>query len=116
MRIIEPHFGGYAASKGALMTAAQTLAKEVGADKIRVNSRRPGLHLGTGPAGLLPAASPSSAASLPTPSTPRSPRARRCNHIPTSEEIADAVLFFASDLSRAITGQALDVNGGHFFH
>ena len=30
--------------------------------------------------------------------------------------IADAVLFFASDLSRAITGQALDVNGGHYFH
>ena len=38
------------------------------------------------------------------------------HHIPTSEEIADAVIFFASDLSRAITGQALDVNGGHFFH
>ena len=38
------------------------------------------------------------------------------NHIPTSEEIADAVVFFASDLSRVVTGQALDVNGGHFFH
>ena len=37
------------------------------------------------------------------------------HHIPDSAEIADAVLFFASDLSRAITGQALDVNGGHFF-
>jgi NAD(P)-dependent dehydrogenase (short-subunit alcohol dehydrogenase family) len=29
------------------------------------------------------------------------------------EEIVDAVVFFASDLSRAVTGQALDVNGGH---
>jgi enoyl-[acyl-carrier-protein] reductase (NADH) len=38
------------------------------------------------------------------------------NHIPNSEEIAGAVVFFASDLSRVITGQALDVNGGHFFH
>jgi NAD(P)-dependent dehydrogenase (short-subunit alcohol dehydrogenase family) len=37
-------------------------------------------------------------------------------HIPDSAEIADAVLFFASDLARAITGQALDVNGGHYFH
>ena len=36
-------------------------------------------------------------------------------HIPDSEEIADAVVFFASDLARAVTGQALDVNGGHFF-
>jgi len=25
-------------------------------------------------------------------------------------------VFFASDLSRAVTGQALDVNGGHYFH
>ncbi len=38
------------------------------------------------------------------------------HHIPTSEEIADAVVFFASDLSRVVTGQALDVNGGHHFH
>ena len=37
-------------------------------------------------------------------------------HIPNSEEIADAVVFFASDLSRVITGQSLDVNGGHVFH
>ena len=37
-------------------------------------------------------------------------------HIPDSAEVADAVVFFASDLARAITGQALDVNGGHFFH
>jgi len=29
LRIIEPRFGGYAASKAALMTAAQTMAKEL---------------------------------------------------------------------------------------
>ena len=34
------------------------------------------------------------------------------NHIATSEEIARVVLFFASDLSRVITGQTLDVNCG----
>lgn len=33
-------------------------------------------------------------------------------HIPTSAEVADAVVFFASDLSRVITGQSLDVNAG----
>ena len=32
--------------------------------------------------------------------------------IPTSAEIADAVVFFASDLSRVVTGQSLDVNAG----
>ena len=33
--------------------------------------------------------------------------------IPHSDEIAGAVLFFASDLSSCVTGQSLDVNGGH---
>jgi NAD(P)-dependent dehydrogenase (short-subunit alcohol dehydrogenase family) len=42
MRIIEPNVGGYASSKAALMTATQTLAKEVGPDGIRVNSVVPG--------------------------------------------------------------------------
>src|SRR6185295_5213958 len=42
IRIIEPRFGGYAASKGALMAATQTMAKELGADGIRVNSVVPG--------------------------------------------------------------------------
>jgi NAD(P)-dependent dehydrogenase (short-subunit alcohol dehydrogenase family) len=32
------------------------------------------------------------------------------------EEIADAVVFFASDMSRSITGQCLDVNGGEYTH
>jgi NAD(P)-dependent dehydrogenase (short-subunit alcohol dehydrogenase family) len=34
--------------------------------------------------------------------------------IPDSEEISGAVVFFASDLSRVVTGQTLDVNGGHY--
>ena len=34
------------------------------------------------------------------------------HHLATPEEIAPAVLFFASDLSRVITGQTLDVNCG----
>jgi NAD(P)-dependent dehydrogenase (short-subunit alcohol dehydrogenase family) len=115
MRIIEAGFGSYAASKGALMTAAQTLARELGKHKIRVNTVVPGYiwgpalefyfkHLakqrGTTPQDVY--SEVASQAAL--------------NHIPTSAEIADAVLFFASDLSRVITGQALDVNGGYFFH
>ena len=38
------------------------------------------------------------------------------HHIPTSEEISRAVLFFASDLSRVVTGQTLDVNAGRVFN
>ena len=36
--------------------------------------------------------------------------------LPEPDEIADAVVFLASDLARAITGQCLDVNGGEFHH
>ena len=39
-------------------------------------------------------------------------------HVRVSEGVLgpNDILFFASDLSRGCTGQALDVNGGHFFH
>ena len=32
--------------------------------------------------------------------------------LPTDEDCANAILFLASDLARAITGATLDVNGG----
>ncbi|TMB41954.1 MAG: SDR family oxidoreductase [Deltaproteobacteria bacterium] len=115
MRVIEPRFGGYAASKGALLTAAQTMAKELGASGIRVNSVVPGYIWG--PAleryfadlarqrGTTPEAVYAEVASRTA-----------LGRIPTSEDVAAAVVFFASDLSRAVTGQALDVNAGHYFH
>ena len=115
VRIIEPNFGGYAASKGALMTVVQTLAKELGAHGIRVNSVVPGYIWGpalsryfehlAAERGVTPDAVYAEVASRTA-----------LNHIPDSDEIADAVVFLASDLSRAVTGQALDVNGGHYFH
>jgi enoyl-[acyl-carrier-protein] reductase (NADH) len=36
-------------------------------------------------------------------------------HIATSDEVAQAVLFFAGPMSTAITGQSLDVNCGEWF-
>lgn len=115
MRVIEPRFGSYAASKGALMTAAQTLAQEVGRYRIRVNSVVPGYIWGASLEGYFKRLAKQQNT---TPEAVYDAIAARSalRHIPTSEEIADAVLFFASDLSRVITGQALDVNAGHFFH
>jgi NAD(P)-dependent dehydrogenase (short-subunit alcohol dehydrogenase family) len=115
MRIIEPRFGGYAASKGALMIAAQTLARELGPDQIRVNSVVPGYIWGAALEGYF------KRLATQQNTTPEAVYAeiasRTClRHIPTSAEIADAVVFFASDLSRVVTGQALDVNGGHHLH
>jgi NAD(P)-dependent dehydrogenase (short-subunit alcohol dehydrogenase family) len=115
MRVIEPRFGGYAASKGALMTATQTLAKEVGGFGIRVNSVVPGYIWG--PAlerwfrqlaeqrGITPQAVYDDIASRTS-----------LGRIPTSAEIAGTVVFLASDLSSVVTGQAIDANGGHHFH
>ena len=53
MRVIEPNFGGYAASKGALMIAAQTLAKELGTRRHPRQLGRARLHLGPGAGGVL---------------------------------------------------------------
>lgn len=36
--------------------------------------------------------------------------------LPVPEEIADAVVFLASDMARGITGQCLDVNCGEYHH
>ncbi len=36
--------------------------------------------------------------------------------LPEPDEIADTVVFLASDLARIVTGQCLDVNGGEFHH
>ena len=115
MRIIEPTHGGYAASKGALMTAAQVLARELGQYKIRVNSVVPGYIWGASLEGYFKILAKQQGL---TPEQVYQSVAKHTalNHIPHSEEIADSVVFFASDLSRVVTGQALDVNGGHYFH
>src|SRR5438094_249198 len=115
MRVIEPRFGGYAASKAALVSAVQTMAKELGASGIRVNSGVPGYIWGPALEGYFKQLAQEPAT---TPEAVYAEIASRTalNHITDSDEVAAAVVFFASDLSRAVTGQALDVNGGHYFH
>jgi NAD(P)-dependent dehydrogenase (short-subunit alcohol dehydrogenase family) len=113
MRTAETKSGAYAAMKSALLTTAQVLARELGEHGIRVNTVVPGHvwgpslewwfdHLakkqGTTPKDVYDSVATQAA----------------LRHIPTSAEVADAVVFFASDLSRVVTGQALDVNAGHW--
>jgi NAD(P)-dependent dehydrogenase (short-subunit alcohol dehydrogenase family) len=115
VRDVLPNMGTYAASKGALLAATQGLARELGPHGIRVNTVVPGYIWG-----------PSLQAYFAHQAKQRGIDAQvvydevaaqtALRHIPNSEEIADAVVFFASDLSRVITGQSLDVNGGHVFH
>jgi len=115
IRIIEPNVGAYAASKGALMTATQTLAKEVGPAGIRVNSVVPGYIWSEKMEAYFRHLAAEQGRTYDEVHADVASRTA-LHHIPDSAEVADSVLFFASDLSRAVTGQALDVNGGHFFH
>jgi NAD(P)-dependent dehydrogenase (short-subunit alcohol dehydrogenase family) len=111
VREVLPTMASYAASKGALLAAAQGLARELGPHRIRVNSVLPGYIWGATLEGYFKA---QAAARGVTPEAIYGEVAAKIalGKIPTSEEVAGAVLFFASDLSRAITGQTLDVNGG----
>ena len=113
-RRIQRKFGIYAATKSALISTAQTLAREHGRDGIRVNTVLPGYIWGPSLQWFFGYLAEKQGR------TPEDVYAEiageTClNHIPTSEEIADAVVFFASDLSRVVTGQSLDVNAGHWF-
>jgi NAD(P)-dependent dehydrogenase (short-subunit alcohol dehydrogenase family) len=111
VREVLPTMASYAASKGALLAAAQGLARELGPHKIRVNSVLPGYIWGATLEGYFKA---QAAARKVTPEQVYGEVAVKIalGRIPTSEEIVGAVVFFASDLARAITGQTLDVNGG----
>ncbi|HEY4469809.1 MAG TPA: SDR family NAD(P)-dependent oxidoreductase [Stellaceae bacterium] len=98
-------FGGganYTASKAGLLGLTRHAAYELAPDKIRVNAVCPGPTATAFGGGQIP-------------STER--KAERARKIPLGRmveaaDIADAVLFLASDLSRMCTGIALDVDGG----
>jgi NAD(P)-dependent dehydrogenase (short-subunit alcohol dehydrogenase family) len=114
MRRMMEMFGGYAASKAALYAATQTLALEVGGYGIRVNSVVPGYIWGP-PLEAYFEGEAERAGVTPKVIYDAVAGQTALKHIPTSEEIAESVVFFASDMSRAITGQSLDVNAGHWF-
>ena len=110
-----PLLGGYAASKRALTTAAHVLARELGPHRIRVNCVAPGHILGASLDEYFEwiaeqrGTTPDMVADEIAAQNP-------LHHLASPAEIAPAVLFFASDLSRVITGQTLDVNCGRTFN
>ena len=94
-------FIDYAAAKGAVDSMTTGLAKEVATEGIRVNAVRPGLiytdiHTSAGEPGRVD---------------------RAKSGVPmqrggTAEEVAETVLWLASDQSSYVTGTLLDVTGG----
>lgn len=94
--------GPYAAAKGALQVLTRTLAREL-APQVRVNAIMPGV-IETRHHEVY--------------STPeRMAEYRRETPLGrngTAEEVAQAVLFLASDAASFMTGALLDINGGRF--
>lgn len=91
----------YAASKGAIDTMTLGLAKEVATQGIRVNAVRPGLiatdiHASGGEPGRIE----------------RLRGAIPMHREGRAEEVAEAILWLASDAASYVTGALLDVAGG----
>ncbi|MFG1706576.1 SDR family NAD(P)-dependent oxidoreductase [Nonomuraea sp. M3C6] len=95
-----PATAHYTASKAALIGLTKSLAKELGPRGIRLNTIAPGVidkGEGQGPPPHL---------------RERLAGMTALGRLGTPDDVAGAVLFFASDLSRYITGTTLNVDGG----
>jgi 3-oxoacyl-[acyl-carrier protein] reductase len=90
----------YTASKTGVIGFTRSLCKELGPRGIRANAVAPGIIETDQAAGLTP-----------------EQRARYSNlaalaRLGAPEDIADVVLFLASDLSRFVSGVTMNVDGG----
>jgi len=90
----------YAASKAAIIGLTKSLAQEFSSRSININAVAPGFI-----------------ETEMTRSLPEKVQAEFLHRIPlgrmgTPDDVAEAVLFLASDASRYITGQVINVNGG----
>jgi NAD(P)-dependent dehydrogenase (short-subunit alcohol dehydrogenase family) len=108
-----PFLAHYCASKFAVVGFTQSLAKEVAANGIRVNCVCPG-YVRTAMQtreleweGRLRGRDPASIEAEYVALTP-------LGRLEEVEDVADSVLFLASDLSAFITGEAINVSGGAF--
>ena len=92
----------YAASKAGLIGLTKSLARELASRNIRVNAVSPGFIDTDMTAGLN--------AELKAKMTEGIPLGR----LGSSDEVARAVLFLASDAASYVTGEVLKVNGGMY--
>ncbi|MBD5800621.1 3-oxoacyl-[acyl-carrier-protein] reductase FabG [Azoarcus sp. Aa7] len=97
-----PH---YSAAKAGVLGLARAMAREYGADNIRVNCITPGLI----------------ATDINKGKIPEDRRAAILESIPLGRigepnDVAGCIVFLASDLSKYCTGVTLDVNGGMLIH
>ncbi|MDE2465092.1 MAG: 3-oxoacyl-ACP reductase FabG [Alphaproteobacteria bacterium] len=99
-----PRTAHYAASKAGLISLSQVIARFGAAHKIRSN---------TVAAGLI--ASEMAEAGMSAASVQKAAENILLGRLGRAQEVADAVIFLASDAARYITAQTLNVNGGLYF-
>jgi NAD(P)-dependent dehydrogenase (short-subunit alcohol dehydrogenase family) len=105
--------GPYKMAKSGLLAMASSLATELGPKGIRVNSVAPGHIWGESLKWYFSYLAHKRGVE---PDEIYAETAKNIDllRLPEPDEIADAVLFLASPLSRGITGQCLDVNCGEY--
>lgn len=99
-----PRTAHYAASKAGLISLAQVIARFGAQYNVRSN---------TIAAGLI--ASDMAAAGMAAASVQKAAESIVLKRLGTTQEVADAAVFLASDASSYITAQTINVNGGLYF-
>ncbi len=99
-KVGNPGQTNYSAAKAGMVGLTKAAAKEVGFAGVRVNAIQPGLIQ-----------------SQMVDAMPEDVKKSRLTEIPLGrfgepEEVADAVVFLASDMSRYITGTVIEISGG----
>jgi NAD(P)-dependent dehydrogenase (short-subunit alcohol dehydrogenase family) len=115
MRRVFAGRGPYAASKAALLTSAQVLARELGPYGIRVNTVVPGRMWGPSLKSYLERLAGERGTSFDR-ELDRMVGDVALPRLTTDEETARVVVFLASALAAGMTGQSVDVNAGETFH
>ena len=110
-----PGSEAYAGSKIALQRMTRAIAMELGEYSIRVNSVHPGYMWGPQVQKVLAQRAQLHGTTVEDELRLVTEQAA-LRYIPSTEEYARTLLFFASNLSDAVTGQSLHVNGGLYFH
>jgi NAD(P)-dependent dehydrogenase (short-subunit alcohol dehydrogenase family) len=104
---------GYCATKGGVRLFAKSIAMECATfdDGIRVNSVHPGI-IDTPIWGKIPAGATGSGQNAPIDPEERAKMVTPLGRAGQAEEIAQGVLYLASDASRYVTGTELVIDGG----
>ncbi|MGW0039897.1 SDR family oxidoreductase [Gordonia sp. NPDC003376] len=113
IRHSEPRYGSYKIAKSAMLAMSQTLASELGDKGIRINSVAPG-YIWDDQLKWYFGEVAKKYSTTPEQVYEQTAARSDLKRLPEPDEIADAVVFLASPLARAITGHTLDVNCGEY--